>query len=221
MNMPRELFAGPEGELCQRPVAESSAVFTKTLFQLDKPHDVAAGCVLRTPDNYMFECSVQLDPQATLSINLREQPEPSLAYTLSLSPKSQEISLNGGGRHCKFDAGKPIKVQAFVQGTVLECFVNDRFAFSCRDGRYPQGALSFKVNGGNARLLKLAVKTLAGDAADANGSAAGKAELLKLLDIMSMEYNCPSVNKRFMHLPISSGARNVWVGIRVDGALAA
>ncbi|MCX6930890.1 MAG: GH32 C-terminal domain-containing protein, partial [Verrucomicrobia bacterium] len=33
----------------------------------------------------------------------------------------------------------------------------------------------------------------------------------------SMEYNCPSVNKRFMHLPISSGARNVWVNISVDG----
>jgi len=38
-----------------------------------------------------------------------------------------------------------------------------------------------------------------------------------MLAMMSMEYKCPSVNKRFMHLPISSGARNVWVHISVDG----
>jgi len=33
----------------------------------------------------------------------------------------------------------------------------------------------------------------------------------------SMEYVCPSVDKRFLHLPIASAARSVWVNISVDG----
>jgi fructan beta-fructosidase len=39
----------------------------------------------------------------------------------------------------------------------------------------------------------------------------------EMLAMISMEYTCPSVNNRFLHLPISSGARSVWVNISVDG----
>ena len=39
----------------------------------------------------------------------------------------------------------------------------------------------------------------------------------EVLTMTSMDYHCPSVNNRFLHLPISSGARSVWVSIRVDG----
>jgi len=34
---------------------------------------------------------------------------------------------------------------------------------------------------------------------------------------MSMAYECPSVNKRFLHIPIWSGVTNSWVTISVDG----
>ena len=35
--------------------------------------------------------------------------------------------------------------------------------------------------------------------------------------LTSMEYICPSVSTRFMHIPISSDARTVWVNVSVDG----
>ena len=35
--------------------------------------------------------------------------------------------------------------------------------------------------------------------------------------LTQMEYSCPSVNKRFIHIPISSDARTVWVNVSVDG----
>jgi len=162
MNLPRELYAGPEGQLYQRPLEEVTAAFTKTLLQFDKPRDVAAGLVLQTPANYMLQCSVQLDPQATLAINMRQQPGPSGGYTLNLHPKSQEADLSGPGfrenRRCALDTGKPFKVQAFVEGSIIECFINDQVAVTCRAQHFPKGVLRFKVDGGKAEVLELKVK---------------------------------------------------------------
>jgi sucrose-6-phosphate hydrolase SacC (GH32 family) len=162
MCLPRELYAGPEGQLYQRPVGEVTAVFTENLLQFGEPRDVAAGFVLQTPDNYMLQCSVRIDPQATLVINMREQSGPSGGYTLNLRPKSQEADLNGPGfrdnRRCTLDTSKPIKFQAFVQGSIIECFINDQFAVTCRAHNYPKGVLSFKVEGGKAGVLDLKVK---------------------------------------------------------------
>lgn len=163
MCLPRELYAGPEGQLYQRPVDEVTAAHARSLFQLDKPRDLAAGFALQPPANYMLQCSVQLDPRAMLSINMRQQPDPGETHTLSLRPKSQEAALTnpgggGGGKHCKMDTGKPIKIQVFVQGSVIECFINDQVAITTRSEKYPKGMLSLKAEGGKANLLDLTVK---------------------------------------------------------------
>ena len=115
------------------------------------------------PTNYMLQCSLQLDPQAALTITMRQQPDGSGGYNFVLRPKSQEAELNGPGfrynRRCTLDTGKPIKFQAFVQGTIIECFVNDQFAYTCRAYNFPKGSLGLKVEGGKAKVLELAVKT--------------------------------------------------------------
>ena len=39
------------------------------------------------------------------------------------------------------------------------------------------------------------------------------------LAMLAMRYVCPSVNKRFLHVPVSFAARSVWVNLSVDGVL--
>jgi hypothetical protein len=111
----------------------------------------------------MLQCSIQLDPQATLTIDMRHQPDGNGGYNFVLRPKSQEAELGGPGfryaRRCTLDASKPIKFQAFVQGTIIECFVNDQFAYTCRAYNFTKGSLGLNVTGGKAKVLELAVKT--------------------------------------------------------------
>ena len=184
---PRELYAGPEGQLYQRPVDEVTAMFSKPIMRLaDQPAitrlhgswayegaaligqsgDISAACAVPSPDHYMLECSVLLDPQATLTITMRQQPNGVDGYNFVLRPKCQEAELGSPGlpgfrytRRCTLDTDKPIKFQAFVQGTIIECFVNDQFAYSCRAYNYPKGTLGLKVEDGKAKVLQLAVKT--------------------------------------------------------------
>jgi len=163
MTLPRELYAGPEGQLFQRPVAEVTAFFGKTLHQFEMPRAVAEGFVLPTPGNCMLECSVQMDPQAELTITLRQQSDGGDCRTFVLRPKSQDVEFGGPGgregRHCPLDAGKPIRFQAFVQDSTIECFVNDQYGFTFGAQNYPKCAVGFKVAGGKAKVLKLKVKT--------------------------------------------------------------
>ena len=51
-------------------------------------------------------------------------------------------------------------MQAFVQGAILECFINGKEAFTCRAYDHSTGGLSFAVAGGQMTILDLAVKTL-------------------------------------------------------------
>lgn len=161
--LPRELYAGPNGQLYQRPVEEVTAAFTKTVLEIGKPRQIGAELTLPTPDHYMLQCSIQLDPQATTTITMRRQPDGTGGYNFVMRPASQEAELNGPGfcykRPCTLDTAKPIKFQAFVQGTILECFVGDQFAYTSRAYNFSQGSLAFKVDGGISSILELAVKT--------------------------------------------------------------
>ena len=161
--LPRELYAGPGGQLYQRPVDEVTAVFAKSVLKADAPREVAPGFALETPDHYMLQCQVRLDPEATLTITMRRQADGTGGYSFVMRAKNQEAELNGPGfryhRRCTIDTSKPVKFQAFVQGTIIECFINDQFAYTCRAYNYPKGSLGFKVEGGRVQVLELEVKT--------------------------------------------------------------
>jgi len=45
-----------------------------------------------------------------------------------------------------------------VEGSIIECFVNDQVAITCRAQHFPKGVLSFKVDGGQTKVLELKVK---------------------------------------------------------------
>jgi hypothetical protein len=64
-----------------------------------------------------------------------------------------------GGR-LALDFAAPVKIQAFVQGTILECFVNERWAFTCRAYDFDAGGLGIRAAGGRAVITELSVRTL-------------------------------------------------------------
>jgi sucrose-6-phosphate hydrolase SacC (GH32 family) len=161
--LPREIYPGPAGQLYSRPAAEITAAFTETVLDLASGAEGGA-CRFDVPDDYMVQGTFQLDPEAVLTITMRQQKEDGAGYPLVISPKTQEVTIsragNRFGRGIELDASKPITVQAFVQGAILECFINGKEAFTCRAYDYSTGGLSFEAAGGQMKILDLAVKTL-------------------------------------------------------------
>jgi sucrose-6-phosphate hydrolase SacC (GH32 family) len=185
-SLPREVYAGADGQLLFRPVPEATAVFTRTALDLAaKPAfgssaaarwaaddgtltgvagaNAGSQCTFDVPDNYMLQCKVQLDAQAKFSLAMREQDRDGAAYRLTLRPGMQEAEISSPAfrfpRKIAVDATQPITIQAFVQGNIIECFIGDAFAFSCRAYDYRKGKLGLNVSGGKVKVLDLTVKT--------------------------------------------------------------
>ena len=112
----------------------------------------------------MMQCTIQIDPAATPTVKMRQQADDNAGYPLVISPKKQEATISRAqhrfGRKIELDATKPITVQAFVQGAILECFINGKEAFTCRAYDYSQGGLGLEADGGAMTILDLTVKTL-------------------------------------------------------------
>jgi len=199
-SIPREIYADADGFLCTRPMAEATALFTKTVLDLAKkpkfdtttlkrawmpPNkkgpdswkydgDVLtnhgahsperAHCSFDAPADYMLTASVQLDHRTVFTVGFREQPgKPRSGYKLVINRRTSEVEINSPtvsySRRVKFDPHKPVTVQAFVIASIMECWVNDAYAFSLRDCDFLKGKLSFEAVGGRARIKKLTVKT--------------------------------------------------------------
>ena len=122
-------------------------------------------CSLAVPTNYLLQCSVQLDSEATFTVGFREQHNESQApYRLHVRPGSQVIEIETPGlafpRKCFLDVSKPIDIQAFIQESIIECFVDNAHAFTVRAYDYPHGKLSFDVTSGGAKILSLKTKVI-------------------------------------------------------------
>ncbi len=165
MPTPREVYAGPGGLLYMKPVDEVLNVFKHTVLDLaKKPKLTQAGspALFDVPDNYMLDCRVKLTPDSRFTIAMRRQ-DAGAAYRLTLLPGKGQLSLVGPSikrtRPCPVDTSKPVKIQVFVQGGLIECFINDQFAQTCRASRYTGGKLALSFKGGKVEVVKLLVKT--------------------------------------------------------------
>ena len=163
--VPREVYAGPVGQLCFRPAPEAVAVFQREILNFtEKSIDKdSPELFLEVPDNYMMQCRARLDPNAEFAVIMREQQKPGSGYRLILRPQTQEAEISGTGFHfarkIALDTAKPIGIQAFVQGSIIECFIDDAYAFSCRAYNCRTGRLGFSVSSGKLDILDLSVKT--------------------------------------------------------------
>jgi len=182
--VPRELYAGPDGQLYSRPVAEATAVFTRTALDLashprpnlqslrwdygdagliGRSEGGQSQCSFEVPGDYMLECRLRLREKAVCTLAMREGEAFGSGYRLTIKPDAQEAEIAGPGfryvRRISLDPSRAISVQAFVVGTTIECFINDAFAFSCRAYNDPSGRLGLNVAGGRMDVSALTVKT--------------------------------------------------------------
>jgi beta-fructofuranosidase len=155
MPIPREVYAGPNGLLYMKPVEEVPAFYKTTALNLSGkalPSDD-----LTMPAHYMLDGELNMSPESSVSLVLGGR------YRMTLDAAAGKMSLTGGRfsgtRACPVDTDKPVKVQIFTEGALIECFVNDQFAMSGVAETPLAKKLKIEVKAGNVELRKLLVKT--------------------------------------------------------------
>jgi sucrose-6-phosphate hydrolase SacC (GH32 family) len=181
ISLPREIYSSSTGEIFERPVEEIVQAFSHSALDLSsRPKFTTVRedwrykgsqltgrgeCYFDVPDDYLVQCQVQLEPNTDFTLVMRRQAEQDKGYKLVVSPKNNTVSLARGTsnfvRTVKIDITKPVEIQAFVQGAIIECFVNKRWAFTCRAYDFGSGGLGLKVDGGQATVQQMSVHTLA------------------------------------------------------------
>lgn len=164
MCLPREVYADAAGRLCQRPAAEVTAAFTRVL--IDRPGGPAPGDRLTAGKDYMLHARLTgMGPGARATFTFRHPPDDASAgYRLNIDGDSKEITLGDRYRTykrvCDFPAAPPVDVRAFVLGTVIECFINDAYAFTMRALDRAEGGIGVETTGAGVKVQEFTVSTL-------------------------------------------------------------
>ncbi len=99
-------------------------------------------------------------------MSFRVQEDLQSGYCLTIVPAENRVSLSSPAfkyeRSIDPQSWKEMHVQAFLEGTTLECFINDAYVFSCRCYDYPSGSFSMSVENGAAKVSRLQIKTQGG-----------------------------------------------------------
>ena len=191
-SLPREVFAGPKGELLTRPAPEVREPYSEVALDLaakPKPTTLDAeghpakspgpwryeGASLAAesdgltrarfdvPADYHLDMTVKLaGPNVRFALALRQQEARDNHYRLEVRPAKGEATLAGPNsdyvRPVPFADGEDVRIEAFVQGPVIECFINGAHAFSGRAYERKSGPLDLLVMGGKAEVRKMVVK---------------------------------------------------------------
>ena len=161
LSMIRELYAPAPGQLGQRPAAEVVAAFSSRAKTLaDGPPPAEA---LSLPRDFMLQATLtDASPDARAEIIFR-RPENAASggYHLRVDFDTREVEL--GGEHkqfrriCELDPTQPLEVRLFAIGTIIECFINDRHAFTMRAYDYHGPQMMIRAEQGSFLLQNSAV----------------------------------------------------------------
>jgi len=83
---------------------------------------------------------------------------------MSINPFRATLAFNGPGvaidRPYPVDTSVPVKIQAFVDATLIELFINDQFAQSCVIEKWwpMETTISFGKTDGKIEVLKCEIK---------------------------------------------------------------
>lgn len=179
--LPRELYQGPEGQLFCRPAVEIETAFgniTRPQPEIGQGRWVETGGRLKgapcsdcnaefrypTPEDYMFSFTFRLDPTANITLCMREQPDNARAYRFTICPATRQATLHGENinrvhDNIVVDTNKPITVKGFVLGSLIECFINDSYAFTRRAYNLNAGNLFIQVENGGFEVLDMQIAT--------------------------------------------------------------
>jgi beta-fructofuranosidase len=181
MCLPREMYCGSSGELCVRPATEVVAAFSERSWTLvDKPHStIRAGqwsadqagltgqgeqvsAVFKVPADYMLKLRAKTTPTGKLTLRFRDQGAPGGGYCLVVDRKHQTTELRAPlysfERGTAIPSDQPLTILAFVQGTIIECFVNDAHAFTCRAYDYARGDLGIQADDGGLVIQEMEIR---------------------------------------------------------------
>ena len=186
MGLPREVYRDERGELRVRPVAELARVFDKSAWSLTAAaplYDARAGewkhengvlsgkggvvsLAVNAPADYLLRVSAKCSPIARVQIRFRDQGPHGGGYSLVIDRRHQTTELRAPlhtfERGTPLANDRPVTVEAYVLGNIIECFVNDAHAFTTRAYDFRTGALSITVDEGGATLTELDIRTVGG-----------------------------------------------------------
>lgn len=119
---------------------------------------------LDVPADYHLSLKVRLTgPEARFALAIRQQAERDSHYRLEVRPSKREATLAGPNsdyvRPVPFSPGREVAIEAFLDGTLLECFIDGAYAFSGRAYEKSSGPLDLLVMGGKAEITELIVRT--------------------------------------------------------------
>ena len=156
----RELYGGPAGELFSRPVHEVIDVFSREVVQISEQLSINGPDGLwrcEAPESYMAEITFTASSEAVLSFVFRQDNKTGDGCRFNLRISTQEIEMDGCIRSIVVDEDRPIVLRAFVQGTVVECFLNDRYTMSDRNYSIHQQA-GVEVIQGEVQIQHIVIK---------------------------------------------------------------
>ena len=162
LSMPREIYAFAPGKLGQRPVADVVAAFSRPVATL--PDGPPPAEPLSLPRDFLLQTTLtQASPDAQAEIIFR-RPKDSRegGYHLRVDFAKRTIEL--GGRHkqhrqvCEFDPSQPLEIRLFAIGTIVEAFVNDRYAFTMRAYDFYGPSMQVRAEKGTFQIQKTSVQ---------------------------------------------------------------
>ncbi len=159
--MPRELWTDSLGNQFQRPLKEVLAHFQS--LDTRRSGKFVTNQRVNIPEDFMFHTQLKAknaDTKLTIRFPQAKRNDDT-GYHLKVDFQTKEIEL--GSRYksykriCDFDPAETMDIRIFLVGNVLECFINDAFAFTMRAYGERDGDLSIVAEGGPVNVSKYEV----------------------------------------------------------------
>ena len=150
MSLPRLLSLSKDGELAMQvspavqQLRRDHAGFSGNITEQAKQRAIAK---IRIAD-LAAEISAELRPAPTKPSVLRLIGENDVTFAaISIDGSKRELNVNGIHAPLSESAGSPIRLHAFLDGSVLEVFANSTSTITARVSRAPSGPLRIRVEG--------------------------------------------------------------------------
>ena len=147
----REIYAGDDGRLFSKLPQEISDHFSKTVVSY-KETDGPLPRRFDVPKNYMVDCKVKISADEKVKLILRAQDDGS-GYSFEVDAAERTIVFDGTGLtdirrgECLFDTSKEMRIQAIVQGSLLECFIDEKYTLTTGVDTYLKGRMGIEFSG--------------------------------------------------------------------------
>lgn len=157
----REFYTDSSGLLFQRPLSAYVKSFRRVR---SKTKHSESRWEMKGPENFLLDAVIEAPADGRIRVDFRQKTGDSLSgYSLKIDPSSGETTV--GGQYKKYrqiipyEKGKQIRVQVFATGTVLECFINDKYCFSMRMYDWTGGNIAVYAEAGKIKIRNVTLST--------------------------------------------------------------